>query len=53
MVGWRRFLIETLLCLVLVGAIAIVALRASHEVFAAPTIAVIVATIMRILWRRW
>jgi hypothetical protein len=38
---------------VLVGVIVIVALRASHEVFAAPTIAGLVAMILRILWKRW
>jgi hypothetical protein len=51
MVAWRRFLIETLLCLVLVGAIAIVALRAGHAVLTGPTIAVLVAAILGILWK--
>jgi hypothetical protein len=50
-IAWRRFLVETVLCIVLVIAIAVVVLGASHDIVASPVVAALVAAILRIVWR--
>jgi hypothetical protein len=46
-----RLLIETLLHLVLMGAIAVVALRAHHEILSAPTITILGGLMVAVLRR--
>lgn len=52
LVAWRRFVIETLLCLEFAAVIAVVGFGASHSLFAGAGIASLGAVILRILWRR-
>jgi hypothetical protein len=51
MVAWRRFLIETVVCVELIAVIAVVGIRASHELLAGVAIGGIVAIILRVIWR--
>ncbi|HEY4916776.1 MAG TPA: hypothetical protein VIH92_07685 [Solirubrobacteraceae bacterium] len=52
LVAWRRFVLETLVCFELIAVIAVVGFGASHDLFAGAAIGALVATIMRIIWRR-
>lgn len=49
LVAWRRFLIESLLCLVLIGVIVIVAVRGIGGVLFAPFIAGVATVIVQIV----
>jgi hypothetical protein len=51
--AWRRFLIETLLCFVLLGAIVAIALEAGHELLAGPAIGGLAAGIVAIVRHGW
>jgi hypothetical protein len=52
MIAWRRFLLETVLCVVLIAAIVLVAFRASNNLLAGAAVGACVTAILRILWRR-
>jgi hypothetical protein len=52
LIAWRRFLIETLVCFELIAVIAVVGFGATHSFFTGAAIAALVATILRIVWRR-
>jgi hypothetical protein len=49
-IAWRRFVIETVLCLVLLGAIVVIALGARHILLAGPAIIALSGAILGILW---
>jgi glycerol uptake facilitator-like aquaporin len=50
-VAWRGFLIETLLCLVLIAMIVVIAVHAPANPLAGVSVVALVAAITRILWR--
>lgn len=50
-VAWRRFVIETLVCLVLLAALGVVWLRGHADLFAGSATVVLVGLILRIVWR--
>ncbi|HKH79089.1 MAG TPA: hypothetical protein VJ996_03660 [Solirubrobacteraceae bacterium] len=52
-VAWRRFLIETLLCLVLIALIVVIGARATGDPFAGICVIALIAAVTRILWRAW
>jgi hypothetical protein len=52
-VAWLGLLIETLVCLVLVGVIVAVALQAQHDVLAGAAAIAIATTIVGIVRYRW
>jgi hypothetical protein len=47
-IAWRGFVVETVLCVVLIAEIV---LRGSHDVLAAPSLAVMIAAVVRIVRR--
>jgi uncharacterized membrane protein len=47
---WRRFLIETLLCIVLLAAIVVVWARGRSDFLAGSATVALVGLILRILW---
>jgi hypothetical protein len=51
-IEWRKFLIETVICIVLVVLIVVIGLHASGNPLAGPSIAGLVAVILGIIWRR-
>jgi hypothetical protein len=51
-IEWRKFLVETVICIVLVGLIVVIGLHASGNLLAGPSIAGLVAVILGIIWRR-
>jgi glycerol uptake facilitator-like aquaporin len=51
-IEWRKFLIETVICIVLVVLIVVIGLDASGNLLAGPSIAGLVAVILGIIWRR-
>lgn len=48
-IAWRRFVIETLLCLVLVAVIVAIALEARHDLLAGPAIVALAGAIVGIV----
>jgi hypothetical protein len=52
-IAWRRFVIETLLCVVLVAVIVAIALQARHDVLASPAIVALTGAVVAIVQRRW
>lgn len=53
LIEWRRFILETLLCLELMGAIAAVGIGASDHLIGAVGSSALITAILRVLWRRW
>jgi glycerol uptake facilitator-like aquaporin len=51
-IEWRKFLIETVICIVLVFLIVVIGLHASGNLLAGPSIVGLVAVILGILRRR-
>jgi hypothetical protein len=51
MLAWRRFLVETVLCIVLIAVIVMIALRGSGNPLTGVGLAALVASITRIIWR--
>jgi|HubBroStandDraft_3_1064219.scaffolds.fasta_scaffold01480_8 hypothetical protein len=51
LVAWRGFLIESLLCMVLIGVIVVAAVRGAGGVLFAPFVAGIATLIVRIVRR--
>ncbi|HTA96846.1 MAG TPA: hypothetical protein VK730_04295 [Solirubrobacteraceae bacterium] len=49
LVAWRRFLVESLLCLVLVGVIVLAAVRGLGGVLIGPFVVTVAAAIVRIV----
>jgi hypothetical protein len=52
-VAWRRFVLETLLCVVLLTLIVLIGVRVPTKPLAGLAVAALVTWIVRILWRRW
>jgi hypothetical protein len=52
MLAWRRFFIETVICVELIAVIGVVGFGTSHDLFAGTAIGALVAAILRIIWRR-
>lgn len=50
LVAWRRFLVETLLCVELVVVIPIVGLGTPHDLIAGLAVGSLVAAVLRIIW---
>jgi ABC-type Co2+ transport system permease subunit len=48
-VAWRRFLVESLLCLVLIGVIVLAAVRGLGGVLIGPFVVTVAAAIVRIV----
>jgi hypothetical protein len=51
LVAWRRFVLETVLCVVLIGAVGVIGLHASNNALAGIALGGAVTAILRILWR--
>ena len=49
MFAWRLFIMETVLCVVLVAAIVAIALEARHDLLAGPAIIALAGVIVKIL----
>jgi hypothetical protein len=53
LIAWRRFLFETLRCIVLIGAIVMITVRASENMLTGVAIGGPATAVSRTLWRRW
>jgi hypothetical protein len=49
LLAWRRFLVETIVCLVLVAALVLIALEGRHDLLAGSTILALTGMIVRIV----